>query len=358
MKLHNTINGEELKQRMQESKEHRTTISFYTYARIGNPEVFRDHLFYNWNPLGVCGRVYVATEGVNAQLSLPTANLELFRENLHQITFFRGMRLNYAVDDDGKSFYKLKIKVRDKILADGLNDETFDVTNSGVHLNAEDFNRLTERKDETIVIDMRNHYESEIGHMENAITPDVDSFRDSLPVIGEMLEEHKGKNVVMYCTGGIRCEKASAWFKHLGHEKVFQLNGGIIEYSRQCKELNLPNKFVGKNFVFDERLAEKISDDVIANCHQCGKPCDAHTNCVNVGCNLLFIQCPECAEKYEGCCSSDCQEIIHLPEEKQKELRKGNVAERRYFRKGRSEKLPFQHKATDGQPVFTHQLES
>ncbi len=341
MKLHNIINGEELKRKMQESSERRTTISFYTYAHIKNPGLFRDHLFANWSPLGVCGRVYVAKEGINAQISLPTANVEFFKDNLNQVSFFHGMRLNYAVDDDGKSFYKLTIKVRNKILADGLNDHTFDVTNSGIHLNAEDFNRLAEQEN-PVIIDMRNHYESEIGHMKGAITPDVDSFRDSLPLIADMLEEHKGKPVVMYCTGGIRCEKASAWFKHQGHERVYQLNGGIIEYTRQCREKGLENKFIGKNFVFDERMAEKISDDVIAHCHQCGEPCDTHVNCANVGCNLLFIQCAACAEKYEHCCSHECQDVIHLPEDQQQQLRKGIENTKRFFKKGRSEKLPFQ----------------
>ena len=340
MKLHNTRSKKELIEKLLTSREHRTTISFYKYAQIRNPHFFRDYLFFNWTPLEVLGRVYVAHEGINAQISVPTANLEIFKHMMDEVSFFRGMRYNYAVDDDGKSFFKLAVKVRNKILADGLNDDTFDVTNSGIHLNAEDFNHLIENPD-AVVIDMRNHYESEIGHMEMAITPDVDSFRDSLPVIAEMIKDKKDKPIIMYCTGGIRCEKASAWFKHQGHSQVYQLNGGIIEYVRQCNENGLPVKFRGKNFVFDERRAEKVTDDVLSVCHQCGAACDTHTNCANVACNLLFIQCPACYAKFDATCSTDCQEFIHLPEAEQKERRKGKINPNRYFSKGRSLKLNF-----------------
>ena len=250
-----------------------------------------------------------------------------------------GIRLNIAIEQDNKSFLKLKVKVRSKIVADGLNDDTFDVTNKGVHVNAAEFNALT-NQDDTIVVDMRNHYESEIGHFEGAITPDVDTFRDSLPIIEEDLSKHKeDKNLVMYCTGGIRCEKASAYFKHKGFKNVYQLEGGIIEYARQVKDQGLENKFIGKNFVFDERRSEAISEDVIARCHQCGTPCDTHVNCANEACHLLFIQCPSCAEKFDNCCSSACAEIVALPEAEQKALRKGKQNSNKIFKKGRAHHL-------------------
>lgn len=226
-------------------------------------------------------------------------------------------------------------------MADGLSDETFDVRDKGKHLSAEEFNELTDQED-TILIDFRNHYESEVGHFDGAITPDVDTFRESLPYIEETyLKGNEDKNIVMYCTGGIRCEKASAWFKHRGYKKVHQLEGGIINYANQCKEKGIRNKYIGKNFVFDERRAERITEDVIAVCHQCGEPADTHTNCANDGCHLLFIQCDSCKEKMENCCSKECQEIIHLPEDQQKALRKGKVMSNKIFKKGRSEKLPF-----------------
>lgn len=337
MKLHNTINGEELKEKIKSSNESRTTISFYKYAKIGNPQLFRDHLFYYWNPLGVLGRIYVANEGINAQLSVPTENLESYKSELANVTFLDGVRLNYAVDDDGKSFFKLAIKVKNKIVADGLNDDLFDVSKPGEYLDVEGFNKLTD-DDNTILIDMRNHYESEVGHFKGAWCPDVDTFRDQLPLVTEELADQKEKTVVMYCTGGIRCEKASAYLKHKGFKDVYHLEGGIIKYARDAKTNGLQNKFIGKNFVFDERLNERITEDVIAECHQCGEPFDDHTNCKNKACNLLFIQCPKCAEKYTGTCSDECETIAALPIEEQRELRKGKDTGVRIFSKGRFKK--------------------
>jgi len=341
MQLFNTLSAEERAELIDQSGKQRLTLSFYAYAHIEDPKQFRDSLFLAWNPLEVLGRIYVATEGINAQLSLPADHFYEFKDHLDTIPFLKDIRLNVAVEHDDHSFLKLTIKVRDKIVADGLNDDTFDVMNRGVHLGAKDFNQLLEDPN-TIVVDMRNHYESEIGHFRNAITPDVDTFRESLPIIEEQLAEHKeDKNLLMYCTGGIRCEKASAFFKHKGFKNVFQLEGGIIEYTRQVKAEGLESKFIGKNFVFDHRLGERITDDVVAQCHQCGKPCDNHTNCANEACHLLFIQCDDCKAGMENTCSTECLEIIHLPEEEQKARRRGIMNGNMIFKKGKSDKLNF-----------------
>jgi UPF0176 protein len=318
MALYNRISREELRKKIQKTTEPHTTLSFYQYYQLGNPVLFRHHLYTNWEPLGVIGRVYVSYEGINAQISLPEKNVEAFKQTLKEISFLNGIRLNWAIEQKGPAFIKLDIKVRNKIVADGLNDKTFDVTKKGQHLNAEAFNLLTAKED-AIVVDMRNHYESEVGHFKDAWLPQVATFRELLPDVENYLQDHKDKHIVMYCTGGIRCEKASAWFKHRGFEKVYQLEGGIIEYARQVADKNLDNKFVGKNFVFDERLGERITEDVIAECHQCGKPCDAHKNCANTYCHLLFIQCDECAAKLNNTCSTKCYEFNQLSETEKKE---------------------------------------
>jgi len=341
MQLYNTLSAKERAALIEEAGQQRLTLSFYQYAQIGNPELFRNHLFITWNELDVLGRIYVAHEGINGQLSVPAESFEAFKIHLDSISFLENVRLNIAVEQDNKSFLKLKVKVRRKIVADGLDDETFDVTNIGVHLKAAEFNDLLQDPN-TICVDMRNHYESEIGHFKGAITPDVDTFRDSLDIIEEDLKDNKeDKNLLMYCTGGIRCEKASAYYKHKGFKNVFQLEGGIIEYVRQVKDENLENKFVGKNFVFDHRRGERISDDVISNCHQCGTSCDTHVNCENEACHLLFIQCDSCKEKMQSCCSVECQEVFNLPFEEQKALRKGTHNSNKIFKKGRSEVLKF-----------------
>ncbi|QMU63286.1 MAG: rhodanese-related sulfurtransferase [Flavobacteriaceae bacterium] len=341
MQLYNKLSAKERAVLIDKAEKDRLTISFYRYHKIENPQLFRNHLFIAWDCFEVLGRIYVSYEGINAQLSVSAENFRLFKEHLDNISFLNGVRLNIAVEQGNKSFLKLKIKVRDKIVADGLNDNTFDVTDIGIHLNAKEFNRMLEDP-KTVCMDMRNHYESEIGHFKGAIIPDVDTFRDSLDIIEEDLKNHKeDKNLLMYCTGGIRCEKASAYYKHKGFKNVFQLEGGIIEYTRQIKAKGIENKFIGKNFVFDHRRAEKISDDVIAHCHQCGKPCDTHVNCANEACHLLFIQCDACSERTENTCSADCQEIIHLSYEEQKKRRKGTHNSNKIFKKGRSEVLKF-----------------
>ena len=341
MQLYNKLSAKQRAELIDKAGKDRLTISFYQYHNIEDPQGFRDSLFIAWDALDVLGRTYVSNEGINAQISAPAEKFLELKEQLDSIEFLKDIRLNVAIEQDNKSFLKLKIKVKTKIVADGLEDETFDVTDIGTHLNAENFNKLMEDPD-TVLVDMRNHYESEIGHFKGAITPDVDTFRDSLPIIEDDLKEHKeDKNLLMYCTGGIRCEKASAYFKHKGFKNVFQLEGGIIEYTRQAKEKNLENKFVGKNFVFDHRRSERISDDVIANCHQCGEPCDVHVNCANQACHLLFIQCPSCQEKMNTCCSNECKEIASLPYEEQKELRRGKESSNKIFKKGRSEVLKF-----------------
>ena len=343
MQLYNTLSAEERARLIDEAGKERLTLSFYAYAKIEDPKKFRDDLFIAWNALDALGRIYVATEGINAQMSVPAENFEDFRDTLEVYDFIKGIRLNVAVEQDNYSFLKLTIKVRNKIVADGLNDETFDVTNKGIHLKAQQFNDMLADPN-TIVVDFRNHYESEVGHFEGAITPDVENFRESLPIINEQLQDFKeDKNLLMYCTGGIRCEKASAYFKHQGFKNVYQLEGGIIEYTRQIKEKNIKSKFIGKNFVFDHRLGERITDDIIAQCHQCGKPCDNHTNCANDACHLLFIQCDECKAVMENTCSTECHEIIHLPQEEQVARRKGLQVGNKVFRKGKSEALKFKN---------------
>jgi len=341
MQLYNKLSAKERAQLIEEAGEERLTLSFYQYHKIGNPELLRNHLFVAWDEMEALGRIYVANEGINAQMSVPAKKFTNFKSFLDGINFLEDVRLNIAREQDDKSFLKLKVKVRNKIVADGLVDETFDVTNKGIHVDASTFNELIEEED-TVLVDMRNHYESEIGHFKNAVTPDVDTFRDSLDIIEEDLKDHKeDKKLVMYCTGGIRCEKASAYFKHKGFKNVFQLEGGIIEYARQVEAEKLDNKFKGKNFVFDHRRGERISDDVISNCHQCGTSCDEHVNCANEACHLLFIQCKECAKTHENCCSTACAEINALPYEEQKKLRSGQGNSNKIFKKGRSEKLAF-----------------
>ena len=341
--LHNRFSQSDLKKMLVAEKEPRITISFYRYFFIEDPLEFRDDLYKKLHELKVFGRIYVAHEGINAQLSFPESNKDNFKDVIEKIPGLKGLRLNIAVQQQapenmrpaaGKSFWVLKIKVRDKIVADGIIDKGFSMANKGSYVTAEEFNTLSDNKD-TIVVDMRNHYEYEVGRFENAIEIPSDTFRQQLPMVVDILKDAKDKNIIMYCTGGIRCEKASAYMLHNGFKNVYHLEGGIINYANKIKQEGLSNKFHGKNFVFDDRLGERITDEIIAKCHQCENPADNHTNCLNDGCHLLFIQCEKCAEIYNGCCSKECQKIYALPQEEQKELRKGIDKGNMIFNKSR-----------------------
>ena len=324
MTLHNKYDKKILKKKLKEEDFKRITLSFYRYVNLHDLELLRDDLYHQWDALKIFGRVYLASEGINAQVSVPEFNWEKWITVLNSYDPFRNVDLKIAVEDDGKSFYKLIVRLRNKIVADGMDDGSVDVTNVGKHLSAKEFNEAM-KDPATVVVDMRNHYESEVGHFRNALLPDADTFRQALPLVVDQLKNQKTQKILLYCTGGIRCEKASAYFKHEGFQDVNQLNGGIIHYARQVKAEGLQSEFIGKNFVFDERMGERITDEVISVCHQCGNSNDRHVNCANNDCHLLFIQCNECADKMNRCCTPECKSIVEMSFEEQVKLRRGKI---------------------------------
>ena len=310
------------KRRLAEAdKRPRVTLSFYRYVRIADPEAFKTLLLDKLGQLDCMGRIYVASEGINAQMNVPRENWDRFDAWVRSQPELRGVPYKIAVEEgEGPSFIKLAVKVKDKIVADGLDDDSFDVTNVGAYLTAAEMNDYIDDPD-AIVVDMRNSYESEVGHFESAITPDVETFRDELKVTPETLRIHKNKKIALYCTGGIRCEKASAWLKHNGYKNVKHLKGGIIDYARQVQQEGLENKFKGKNFVFDERLGERVGNEIISTCHLCRKEkSDTHYHCQNQICHTLFIGCDSCAKKYRECCSFRCLTVDRLPKKQKKVL--------------------------------------
>lgn len=321
MPLYNTLDRETLHKKVENEPFSRITLSFYRYVRLDDLAILRNRMFADWEKLGILGRIYLAQEGVNAQISIPEPSFQAFKDWMQAFEPFRNMDLKIAVEDNRFSFVKLKVKVRTKIVADGLDDHSFDVTNVGKHLSAKEWNEAMQSPD-AVIVDMRNVYESEVGHFKGAILPKSVTFREELEEVLDLLSDKKDKKVLLYCTGGVRCEKASAYLRHHGYEDVNQLNGGIIYYTQQVREENLPVEFIGKNFVFDDRMGERITADVISSCHQCGASCDAHTNCAHAGCHVLFIQCPACAEAMNGACSDECKHVLTLSEAEQKEIRK------------------------------------
>lgn len=314
----------------------RTTLSFYRYVHIANVELFCERLFTQLSALDCLGRIYIAPEGINAQLNVPTMHWETFDNWIQAQPELQGVQYKIAVQESEiPSFFKLAIKTKDKIVADGLDDASFDVTNTGDYLTAAEMNAYVADPD-AVVVDMRNNYESEVGHFEGAIMPNVATFKEELKQTPELLKVHKNKKIALYCTGGIRCEKASAWLKHNGYKDVRHLKGGIIDYAHQVKEQGLPNTFRGKNFVFDERLGERISDEIISTCHLCrNTKSDTHFHCKSQMCYGLFIGCDKCISKHDGYCSWKCVQMDKLPKSAKKVIA-------RYLNEYIIKKKPFQ----------------
>jgi len=296
------------------------TCSFYRYVNIDNPNALRDELYKEWIELNVLGRVYIAEEGINAQISIPAPEFDTFIRLLNKRIYLVDMPIKHAIEE-GQSFIKLAIRVKKEIVAYNVPEDEYNMSKVGTHLNASEFNKALESPD-TIVVDMRNYYESEVGHFHDAILPDVERSQELLPEVKKLLQNNEDKEVLLYCTGGIRCEKASSYLLHHGFKDVKQLKGGIIQYAQDIKTESIDSKFIGSNFVFDQRLEERITDDIISKCHQCGNFSDTHTDCLNQACHILFIQCEKCREKFDGCCSLECQDFAALPLEEQRILRK------------------------------------
>ena len=315
--LYNKKNKADLKKKLELENFLRETYSFYKYVPLENLQALRDKIYLDWDSLGVLGRVYIAKEGINAQISIPKYNVKKFKTNLYSHNTFNKINIKKAVQP-GISFYKLIIKVKEEIVAYKISDNEYDMNKVGKHLNYKEFNRAIE--DGATIVDVRNYYEGEVGKFEDAIIPDVDASIELLPEIKKLLKNKKNDKILMYCTGGIRCEKASSYLIHHGFKDVNQLDGGIVQYANDIKKHDEKSKFIGKNFVFDQRLGERITDDIISTCHQCNAKADEHTNCINQSCHILFIQCDKCSKKYSGCCSSKCAEFIKKTKEEQKEI--------------------------------------
>ena len=319
-KLYNIYGKEQLKERLENENFSRITCSFYNYHIIEDLDSTRDNLYADLDLLNIHGRIYIANEGINAQFNIPDYNWEAFLSLGSKYPFLKNITIKKAVQE-GISFLKLKVLIKNEIVAWGISKKEYDMKKTGQHLNAQEFNNLIDEED-TLLIDMRNSYESEVGRFENAICPQSKRSKDLIKEVKKLINNRKNKKIAMYCTGGIRCEKASSHLIKEGYKNVFQLSGGVIEYAHQIKNKKLKSKFIGKNFVFDNRLGERITEDVIAKCHLCDSPSDEHINCNNNACHILFIICDKCSAKLDGCCSKECKNIYQLPIEKQKEARK------------------------------------
>ena len=320
-KLINRKNKTQLIEELKSENFERQTCSFYRYIKIKNPEIMRLSLIKELGNLKVLVRIYLSTEGINAQVSVPKNLWNQFLLSINSFNEFKSMHIKNAIDEKTYSFIKLIVRIKDKLVADGLDESEYNLNKIGNYLSPKEFNKAIDDPT-SIIIDVRNYYESEVGHFQNAICPDVATFKESLPLIKNTLSDKKNNKILLYCTGGIRCEKASSFLIQNGFTDVNQLEGGIIEYAHHVKKNALKSKFLGKNFVFDGRMNESITNDIISKCHQCDRPSDEHTNCNNQACHILFIQCKKCSKKFDHCCSKECQSISNLPLDEQRIIRK------------------------------------
>ncbi|CAI2165903.1 12444_t:CDS:2 [Funneliformis geosporum] len=296
------------------------TFSFYSFNwnLQASLQELRENMLSRLEEMGIVGRIYIASEGINAQVSCPIEKLEELRKYCDEVLNLNDVVFNFSTYHV-KAFRKLHVKARNKIVADGLESGLYDLSKQPYYLAPEEWHKaLSNAKEPPLLIDMRNHYERQIGYFVNSVRPDVDTFRDSIKAMNEICEGKQNEEIYMYCTGGIRCSKAGSILLSKGFKSVKMLKGGITAYGRFVKDNpSVTSLYKGRNFTFDKRLGEPITNDIISQCHTCGKPCDTHTNCRNKTCNLLFIQCEECKIRLQRTCGTEfCLQLIQAWDEK------------------------------------------
>lgn len=282
-------------------------LLYYKYTPIQYPKRVLKWQRKICTELNLTGRILIAHEGINGTVGGETADVERYMEIMRKNEQFADVDFKIS-DGDASYFPKMEIKVKNEAVHLGVDPEKLTVAQGGTHLTPQQVHELlSEKPQDLVILDTRNDYESRIGVFKDAIVPPIKAFRDLPEYIDEHLDEYKDKRVLMYCTGGVRCERATAYLKQKGVAKeVMQIEGGIVRYVEKYPD----GFFRGKNYVFDRRVAVKVNDDVLTHCDLCPAKCDEYTNCLNASCNNHFIACPDCLKKYENMCSAQCKEMV------------------------------------------------
>jgi len=281
------------------------TLLYYCYSRIEDAEQFASNHLQFCKSLNLVGRIIVADEGLNGTVSGTAESCKIYMDTLHADPRFS--KIDFKIDDvEEPSFIKMHCRYKAEIVHSGLRDPGIinPEKKTGIHLEPADFVKMKDDQD-VVIVDVRSNYEHSIGRFKNAVTFDIENFRDFPAMINE-LAQYKDKKIVTYCTGGIKCEKASALLLHEGFENVYQLHGGIIKYGKEAGG----EDFEGKCYVFDNRVAvdvNTVNPVVISTCRNCGAHTTKMINCANPECNEHFTQCDACGEKLDGACSEICQ---------------------------------------------------
>lgn len=278
-------------------------ISFYKYVNVDDPEsLAKEHLEWCLQN-GIKGKIYLAKEGINGSVFGDNEVTENYINHLRSYKIFEDVWFKETHTDE-IAFSKMHVRVKSEIVNSGLYDTSLD--NSAPKLTPEQLLKFYEDKKDFVIVDARNWYESKIGRFKNAITPHITHFRE-WPKVAESLQEYKNKTIVTYCTGGIRCEKASAYLREHGFKDVYQIDGGILNYIQQFPD----TYWEGGMFVFDDRkVVEPNTKEELkytSNCHFCGKPTAYHINCHNIDCDKIIVCCHDCKIENEYCCSDECR---------------------------------------------------
>jgi len=281
------------------------TLLYYCYSPIQNAEQFAvDHLAF-CQSLNLVGRIIVADEGLNGTVSGTAASCRAYMDHIYADGRFN--HTEFKIDEvEEPSFIKMHCRYKEEIVHSGLRDPKVIDPNrqTGKHLEPKDFLAMKDQED-VVILDVRSNYEHNVGRFKNAVTLDIENFREFPEKIKE-LEQYKGKKILTYCTGGIKCEKASALLLKEGFEDVYQLHGGIIKYGKEAGG----EDFDGKCYVFDNRITvdvNAVNPVVVSTCKNCGCTTPKMINCASPSCNEHFTQCDACGEELEGCCSTICQ---------------------------------------------------
>ncbi|KAI8361223.1 Rhodanese-like domain-containing protein [Mortierella sp. GBAus27b] len=299
------------------------TLTLYTVTPIPEDrlEDLREEIFLQLVQYDITGRVYVAKDGINLHLCTPVEHMEALQSTIQELVLDRygkgldGAIWNFSCEEPGERvFERLRVAVKSQLVADGrLGSWSVQDSAPPQYLEPAEFHaRLDQVGGKTLLVDMRNHFENEVGRFETSIKMDCTTFRENMDLLDELLEgRDKSEEIMMVCTGGIRCSISGRYLKQKGYKDVKMLKGGITSYGRWIRSNpEVKSHFVGKNFTFDGRRGERITQDVISTCHQCHSPHDHITNCANTRCHVLFIQCPNCRQKWSNTCGPECQEAV------------------------------------------------
>lgn len=292
-------------------------ILYYKYVDIENPQEILAQQRRLCEELNLKGRIIIAQEGINGTLGGSKEAVDQYQAMMQEHPLFGNIDFKES-DGSAQHFPRLRIVIKDEIVRLGISPQELSYKDTGKHLSPDEIHALlTENPQDLVILDTRNDYESAIGAFNNALKPAIKTFREFPEYIDNNIEQFNNKKVLMYCTGGVRCERATAYLKQKNvAQEVYQIQGGIHRYIEQYPD----GYFRGKNYVFDGRIAVQVNNDILSTCLTCQKPADTYNNCLNAQCNKHYTSCPECLTAYTFTCSTACKDLVESGQVKKRNI--------------------------------------